>query len=279
MRSWFRNLDELLRGRRTSPDALLNGVIELPLRRFVPISILLGAVYGFFMGWYAILSREPAEYQQLLATVVKIPALFILTLVVTFPSLYVFNALVGCRLDFKATLRLLVGSIAVNLAVAASLGTILAFFTLTTKSYSFMIVLNVILMGIGGVVGLGFLLQTLRRLAVLDVPVEPLPAEDTAVKKADQPNTSEGTDATVPDREPGMLDAAYRDYPPQSVGRGNLIFKIWVAIYSLVGAQMGWLLRPFIGNPDQPFEWFRNREGNFFTGLFTHLRNLLESGG
>ena len=35
---------------------------------------------------------------QLFASAVKVPALFFLTLAVTFPSLYVFNALVGSRL-------------------------------------------------------------------------------------------------------------------------------------------------------------------------------------
>ena len=90
--------------------------------------MLLGAVYGFFMGWYAIMGREPAEYMQLVASMVKLPALFLLTLLVTFPSLYVFNALVGSRLSFGATLRLLVGAIVVNVTVAASFGPILGFF-------------------------------------------------------------------------------------------------------------------------------------------------------
>ena len=47
----------------------------------------------------------------------------------------------------------------VNLAVAASLGPILAFFTLSTTSYAFMIVLNVALLGISGFIGLRFLLR------------------------------------------------------------------------------------------------------------------------
>ena len=42
------------------------------------------------------------------------PALFFLTLVVTFPSLYVFNALVGSRLNLLALFRLLVAALAVQ---------------------------------------------------------------------------------------------------------------------------------------------------------------------
>ena len=129
--SWFRQLDDLMRGRKTAPECLAEGRIELPLRRFVPWAVVLGLTYGFFIGWYAIFSREPACYTKLVASTVKLPALFLLTLVVTFPSLYVFNALVGCRLSFSSTLRLLVGAIVVNLAVAASFGPILGFFTPT----------------------------------------------------------------------------------------------------------------------------------------------------
>lgn len=48
-------------------------------------------------------------------------------------------------------------------------------------------------------------------------------------------------------------------------------------IYGVVGAQMGWILRPFIGNPDLPFTWFRARESNFFAALFGVLKRLLST--
>lgn len=47
-------------------------------------------------------------------------------------------------------------------------------------------------------------------------------------------------------------------------------------IYGLVGAQMGWLLRPFIGNPNLPFEWFRPRQGSFFQAVLSHLDKLMQ---
>jgi hypothetical protein len=45
------------------------------------------------------------------------------------------------------------------------------------------------------------------------------------------------------------------------------VFNLWVVVFALVGAQMGWVLRPFIGNPDMPFAWFRGRESNFFQAI------------
>ena len=52
-------------------------------------------------------------------------------------------------------------------------------------------------------------------------------------------------------------------------------FQVWVVIYALVGAQMGWILRPFIGSPDLKFEWFRHREANIFVDIARTLGELL----
>jgi hypothetical protein len=48
-----------------------------------------------------------------------------------------------------------------------------------------------------------------------------------------------------------------------------------VVIYALVGAQMSWIPRPFVGAPELPFELFRNREANFFIDVFHTLGKLL----
>jgi hypothetical protein len=226
----------------------------------------------------------------MIASIVKLPALFLLTLVVTFPSLYVFNALIGCRLTFHATLRLLVGAIAVHLAVAASLGPILGFFTVSTTSYTFMVLLNVVLLAIGGLVGLAFLLQTLRRMAAHDraIWLQSKPAAPAAAPPG-APATPSTPGASTPEgsvlasspavRELGPLDAPESGWPDSIIGSSQAIFRVWVIIYALVGAQMGWILRPFIGSPEMPFTWFRARQGNFFQAVFAHLTHLFSGHG
>jgi len=278
MLSAFKQLDELLRGRITSPDRLAQGEIQLSFRRFVPLAIGLGASYGFFMGWYALSvywgkpAPDPQRCWQLVASMVKLPALFLLTLLVTFPSLYVFNAMVGCRLSFTATLRLLIGTVAVNVAVAASLGPILGFFTLSTTSYSFMILLNVALLSVAGFVALAFLLQTLRRLAN---PMWPPPAPPAPDPSGAPEESRLAIFSAEPGRPLGPLDRPPTPMPEQAIGQAKTIFQIWLILYSLVGAQMGWVLRPFIGSPNMPFTWFRPREGNFFQAVFHNLQHLL----
>lgn len=256
MLAWLRDLDALLRGQRTLAADLVAGRLQMSLRTFVPVAVVLGAGYGFFMGWFAVFNREPPNYQQLLASTVKLPALFLLTLVVTFPSLYVFNALVGCRLTWGTTLRLLVGAVVVNLAVAASFGPILGFFTFSTTSYPFMILLNVVLLGLAGFVGLTFLMQVLRRTVRWQTP-------STLASPADVMES------------PAVPLAPPATPTNEALGQGRFIFQIWVIIYGLVGAQMGWLLRPFIGNPSAPFTWFRDRDSNFFEALGHIVQKLI----
>ena len=103
-------------------------------------------------------------YMQFIAGSIKIPALFFLTLLVTMPSLYVFNVLVRSRLTVVSVLRLLIVCLGVMLAVLASLGPIVAFFAVSTASYPFMILLNVVTGTVSGMLGLAFLLRTLQRL-------------------------------------------------------------------------------------------------------------------
>src|SRR5882757_1454593 len=120
----FKALDRVLRGEATQLPALRAENIDVPAGRLVSVLILLGMVAGVCTGVYAVITRyhdDPANaimgWEQLLASTVKVPVLFCLTLLVTFPSLYVFNALVGSRLNMVAMLRLVVAALCVMMAV------------------------------------------------------------------------------------------------------------------------------------------------------------------
>ena len=97
--------------------------------------IVLGMVYGACMGTFALFRMMAPSGLQVLSSMIKVPLLFYLTLLVTLPSLYVFNALVGSRLTLLSVIRLLVASLGVMVTVLASLGTIVAFFSVCTTSY------------------------------------------------------------------------------------------------------------------------------------------------
>jgi hypothetical protein len=69
-----------------------------------------------------------------------------------------------------------------------------------------------------------------------------------------------------------VLRKAYRPLI-SSNARHHLLLWIWLAIYSFVGIQMGWSLRPFIGSPGTAVEFLRESDGdNVYVVLFNLLR-------
>jgi hypothetical protein len=258
---WLRELDRVLRGDATRPSALRTGTVEIPVAGLSVVILALGMLYGVCMGCFAVFKEGNPTWPQMLASAVKVPALFFLTLLVTFPSLYVFNALVGSRLTVRSMIRLLVAALGVLLAVLSSLGPIVGFFSAITTSYAFMVLLNVAVFAASGFLGLGFLLQTLHRLSLAqDAPREPTPAAPVEV-----PSELAFEDLA------GALEPT--EHRPIS-RHVKVVFRCWIVLFGLVGAQMGWALRPFIGDPDRPFTWFRRRESNFFEAVYHAALNL-----
>jgi hypothetical protein len=279
MLTWIRALDRILKGEATRPEELRRGSIDVPLGGLTFVILLLGMFYGLCMGAFAVITRwgTPKAYMgwlQMGASAVKVPLLFFLTLVVTLPSLYVFNALVGSRLTLGAVVRLLLAALAVMLALQASFGTIVVFFSVSTTSYAFMVLLNVVLFAVSGFLGLGFLLQTLHRLSQVRQIAEP--AESIAGTRTLAPDTVPvvpGQAPPLPGPLPGPLDGVRGQRPDQSVKN---VFRIWVLVFGLVGAQMGWVLRPFVGHPRADFTFFRERKENFFQAVATKVKELVE---
>ena len=186
-----------------------------------------------------------------------------------------------------SVLRLLIAAGGVMLAVLASFGPIVAFFALSTTSYSFMKLLNVLVFAIAGFLSLAFLLRTLDRLTLaqemsewmktfptnppeLTGHAEPPPA---APPPPGLPYASVPAPATgEPKATPGALERAHKGPTgPQVI----TVFRIWVLVFGLVGAQMSWVLRPFVGDPDADFTFLRPRSSNFFEAVFHTLSKLL----
>ena len=56
---------------------------------------------------------------------------------------------------------------------------------------------------------------------------------------------------------------------------GVVVFRFWVVIMAFVGIQLAWNLRPFLGDRGQPFELFREYEGNFYTAIIYSGKQLI----
>ena len=260
MKELWRQVDGLLRGRETFSSEEALGKVRA--QHLLVMVLILSAVYGLFMGLYAIFSRDVAEYRQLVSCAFKVPALFLLTLFICYPSLYVFSTLLGSRLSFWSTLRLLMAVTTITVTVLASFGPITGFFALSTESYPFMKLLNVAFFAVAGFLGVGALLKGWKSL----VRVQPSTGESEAEPPVISPP---GVPPPIP--RPGA-----RLSPEEETTRQvNKVFRLWIVIYALVGCQMAWVLRPFVLDPHQAFAWFRARHANFFVDVWHTIWNLL----
>jgi hypothetical protein len=64
-----------------------------------------------------------------------------------------------------------------------------------------------------------------------------------------------------------MLRRAYRDLIARDA-KHRVLLRTWLILFAFVGIQMGWVLRPFIGSPGRPTQFFRQGAwGNAYVEL------------
>jgi hypothetical protein len=69
----------------------------------------------------------------------------------------------------------------------------------------------------------------------------------------------------------------YRYYRPLIAGNAlhRTLFRVWLILYAFVGIQMGWVLRPFVGDPSKPVQFFRQGAwGNAYEELVRIVMRL-----
>ena len=198
------------------------------------VFLALTMVYGLIMGSQSLFRGNPEGWKFALASAVKLPFLFLLTLAICLPLLYVLNVLIGPRARFGTVLGLLMASVAVTSIVLAACALILGFFMLSTKSYAFIKLLNVFIFALAGGYGVWFLGKGMAELT-------PAPAQ------------------AKPDGARGV----------------GTILTWWLITYGIVGTQMAWILRPFVGDPASRFTFFRSLESNFYVNVVETIGKLL----
>ncbi|KIR64830.1 hypothetical protein [Micromonospora haikouensis] len=92
-----------------------------------------------------------------LTSAVKLPLLFLVTLAICLPTLYLFNLVFGARLSVRQSLALVMVAITVTSMLAVAFAPISLFFLITAPDYGFFKLLNVAILTLSAVVGLRFL--------------------------------------------------------------------------------------------------------------------------
>jgi hypothetical protein len=125
------------------------------VRAMLLSSIAFFALYGAVMG-------STHSLWQVLSSAVKLPLLFLATLVVCSPTLYFFNLIFGSNQSLTQNFSLILTAITVTAVLLLSFAPIVLFFLLTTSHYQFFKLLNVGVFAISGLVGVRFLSRGMR---------------------------------------------------------------------------------------------------------------------
>lgn len=277
---------------------------------------LYGAVLGASYGW-----------QQILSSLIKLPLLFLATLAICLPTLYLFNLVFGARLSMVQAVALILVSITVTSVLTLAFAPVSLFFLVTAQSYAFYKLLNVTILLLTAIVGLRFLVAGMQalnahqqRLAMASAPAQlpvAVPAQSAAAPTG-QPITAGapaqpapalvGTPAGPGAAGPGAagpgaagpgaaalpavtavngmpdrpaLPARLPVHPGQPLGPAGQrpasmgLLYIWIMLFGFVGTQLAWTLRPFFGDPGQPFGVFREIGGTFYADLLRTIGQLL----
>jgi hypothetical protein len=129
--------------------------LGVKLRDMVVSTAILFSLYGLMMG-------TSNSLQQALASAVKLPSLFLITLFVCLPTLYFFNLLFGSQLTFRQTSALIMAALNVTAALSLAFASITLTFWLTVPDYSAFLLLNVGVLALMSWWGLTFLIQGMR---------------------------------------------------------------------------------------------------------------------
>jgi hypothetical protein len=201
----FQLADDLLRGEISAARGSRDQ--RLPVFGSLILAIVVyGMFYGAVMGSYGGMSG--LRFWQAVYSAVKVPFLMISTFLLSLPSFFVLNTLLGLRDDFPRVVRALISTQAGLTIILSALAPFTAFWYVSGSDYEPAILFNGMMFAVAS-----FSAQWMLR----------------------------------------------RQYAPLIRGnpRHRWMLRTWIIIFVFVGIQMGWVLRPFIGNPSAPVQFFR----------------------
>jgi hypothetical protein len=152
----------LLRNRTAFLEEIRDGIkLETKNTALLLCSSIFFAIYGGIIG-------SSHSWMQALSSSVKLPALYLITLIICFPTLYFFNILFGSRKSFGQHFAMLLTSVSVISVLLFSFAPITLFFLISTQNYQFYKLLNVAVFAITGFIGIKFLYQGMSMLSKED---------------------------------------------------------------------------------------------------------------
>ena len=179
--------------------------------------------------------HESNAWTMPLLAALKIPLLFLLTLLICAIALYILNLAYGMQLHFMPSMTLMLFALAGTGVMLLVFAPISMLFTVVTSSYHFMKLLHVLVFIIAGVFGVRILGEGLKSM--------------NSTADAEQENAQKGN--------------------------ARMVLLSWLLLYCLVGSQLAWTLKPFLGTPYLPATPpFRMEQGNIFVSTVESMRGI-----
>ncbi|BAQ62669.1 ABC-type uncharacterized transport system [Geminocystis sp. NIES-3708] len=214
--NYFSTVIILLSDRQNFLEEIYDGVnLKSKISSLMFSSFCFFAIYGAIIGTF----HSPL---QALSSAIKLPALYLITLLICLPTLYIFNVLFGSKQNIAQHFTYLLTAVTVIAVLLCGFAPVVLFFLITVNDYPFFVLLNVVIFALTGIIGVSFLYRIMK-------PID-------------------------------------NDDNDQNIKVRKNILKFWLVLYGFVGSQLGWTLRPFFGTAGN-FEFFRPREGSFFSGV------------
>jgi hypothetical protein len=149
-------IETILRSRRKFFTEIRQQIDVLPkIRSMFLSSFVFLAVYGGVMG-------SAHSIPQAVASMFKLPILFLVTLLICAPSLHFFNILFGSKQTIGQTVALILTGISTTSVLLFSLAPITLFFLMSSSEYEFFKLLNVVFFTVCGLLGVIFLQDGMR---------------------------------------------------------------------------------------------------------------------
>jgi hypothetical protein len=153
---YFNIVETILRDRHTFFAEIRNRVVlgNKISSRLIACLIFL-ALYGIVMG-------ASHRILQAISSMIKLPILFLVTLLICTPSLHYFNILFGSKQTLPQTVALVLTAITTTAVLLLSFAAITLFFLITSSEYTFFKLLNVSFFALAGTMGILFRRQGIR---------------------------------------------------------------------------------------------------------------------
>ena len=117
-----------------------------------------------FLALYGLVIGASSNWLQAISSAIKLPGLYLITLLVCLPSLYIFEVVTGSTRNFRQYLVLLLAATSVISVMLLAFVPVVLFFLLSVNDYEFFKLLNVVIFALTGIIGIQFFYHGMKSL-------------------------------------------------------------------------------------------------------------------